>query len=127
LDEDCTDELYDVTILFANFAGFSEYCKSGEPEEVVKILSEVFQEFDQMCVKLKVYKVYTVGDCYIALGFNNKSNDEEHQGATDADNIIKMSTAMIDIIQKKKEQINHPGLNMRIGVHTVSLYLLSHP
>lgn len=121
LNEEATDELKDVTILFADIAGFSKYCASVEPEEVVKMLSELFHEFDQMCVRLKVYKVYTIGDCYVALGFNNKNSDELISGATDADNIIQMGIAMIRIIQVVKEQINHPGLNMRIGVHTVNL------
>jgi Adenylate cyclase, family 3 (some proteins contain HAMP domain) len=114
---DLTDVMEDATLLFADIAGFTKFSSSVEPEEVVKMLSELFTEFDQMCVKLKVYKVYTIGDAYVALGFLNAA---ERNPPVEANNIIKMGIGMIDIIKRVKKQLNHPGLNMRIGVHTVS-------
>ena len=121
VEEDPTDDLEDATLIFADIAGFTKFSSSVEAEEVVKMLSNLFMEFDQMCVKLKVYKVYTIGDCYVALGFTNKS---ERNPAQEANNIVRIGIAMIDIIQRVRVQINHPGLNMRIGVHTVR-YLLT--
>lgn len=35
-----------------------------------------------------------------------------------------MGIEMIDIIKRVREQIGHPQLNMRIGVHTVSIVYL---
>ena len=38
------------------------------------MLSKLFTNFDKKCNELEIYKVYTIGDCYVALGFieNNK-------------------------------------------------------
>ena len=35
------------------------------------MLKLLFTEFDKMCVKHDVYKVYTIGDCYVVMGFTN--------------------------------------------------------
>jgi class 3 adenylate cyclase len=66
------DIFEDTTILFADIKGFTEYsakCKS--PAEVVKMLKNLFIEFDKMCIVHNVYKVYTIGDCYVVLGFTD--------------------------------------------------------
>ena len=36
------------------------------------MLSKLFTKFDRKCAELQIYKVYTIGDCYVALGFLNK-------------------------------------------------------
>lgn len=69
---DLTDVMDEVTLLFADIKGFTQFSSSVTPEEVVKMLSGLFTEFDQLCVKLKVYKVYTIGDCYVVMGHLNK-------------------------------------------------------
>ena len=48
---DLTDEFKDVTILFADIAGFTSYSKSVRPEDVVFMLRSLFTEFDRMCQK----------------------------------------------------------------------------
>lgn len=50
-----------MTLLFADIAGFTKYSSSVEPGEVVKMLRYLFTEFDKMCIKHQVYKVYTIG------------------------------------------------------------------
>lgn len=56
------------TILFADIAGFTAYSSIRYPEDVVRMLRKIFTEFDKYCVDLNVYKVYTIGDCYVVLG-----------------------------------------------------------
>lgn len=29
--------------------------------------------FDRLCIKHNVFKLYTVGDCYVVLGFTNSN------------------------------------------------------
>ncbi len=36
------------------------------------MLSKLFTDFDKACNQLELYKVYTIGDCYVALGFLDK-------------------------------------------------------
>lgn len=110
------DEFEDVTMLFADIKGFTEFSAKRSPEEVVNMLRDLFTEFDKLCLKNKVYKLYTIGDCYVVLGMidgENRNSPEE-----EAKNIIFMAFSMIDAIKLVRKKINYNGLDMRIGIHT---------
>ena len=113
---DLTDEFDDVTLLFADISGFTKYSSSVSAEQVVNMLRSLFTEFDKCCLKFKVYKVYTIGDCYVVMGFTNayKRNPVE-----EANNVVRMGLSMIQIIRTVRDLINFPELDMRIGIHTV--------
>ena len=116
-----TDNFENVTILFADIAGFTKYSSSVRPEDVVNMLRKLFTEFDKECLKHKVYKVYTIGDCYVVLGFLNANTRNPLE---EAKNVVRMGFSMIDIISNVRQAINFPGLDMRIGVHTVKLFFI---
>lgn len=80
------------------------------------MVSNLFTEFDKATVKLNLYKVYTIGDCYVVLGFLDASRRNPE---LEAFNIVKMGFEMIDIIRKVRSIIKFEDLDMRIGVHTV--------
>ncbi len=86
------------------------------PEDVVNMLSKLFTKFDKECVKHKVYKVYTIGDCYVVLGFINAN---QRNPVEEAKNVVKMGQSMIEIIRVVRKEANFLGLDMRIGIHTV--------
>lgn len=64
-------------MLFADIAGFTKYSSSVEPEEVVNMLRILFQNFDEFCQKLGVYKLFTIGDCYVCMGILDANNRDE--------------------------------------------------
>lgn len=64
----------EVTVLFADIAGFTAYSAEVYPEQVVNMLRTLFTEFDKECVSNNVYKVYTIGDCYVILGMTDIKN-----------------------------------------------------
>lgn len=68
-----------------------------------------------MCLKNNVYKVYTIGDCYVVLGF---TNCYQRDYLEEAKNVVNMGIAMVDAIQKIREKLNFQELDMRIGIHT---------
>ena len=86
---------------------------------MVNMLRSLFTEFDKCCLKYKVYKVYTIGDCYVVMGFTNafKRNPIE-----EANNVVKMGLSMIQIIRTVRDVIKFPDLDMRIGIHTVNRF-----
>ena len=114
---DLTDSFKNVTLLFADIVNFTKYSSSVTPNDVVLMLRELFTEFDKTCSKLGVYKVYTIGDCYVVMGFFNALTRNPHKEAV---NVIKMGISMIKIIRNVRAKINFNELDMRIGVHTVS-------
>ena len=111
-----TDSIENVSILFADIAGFTQYSSNVTPEIVVLMLKKLFTEFDKLCLKHKVFKLYTIGDCYVVIGFLNARNRNPLQ---EAKNVVKMGFSMIDAIKSIRELIDFTSLNMRIGIHTV--------
>ena len=114
-----TDQFDDVTLLFADIAGFTKFSSSVNPEEVVSMLRTLFTEFDKSCLKYKVYKVYTIGDCYVVMSFTNSF---KRNPVAEAKNVVRMGLSMIEIIKQVKQVIGFKDMNMRIGIHTVRIY-----
>jgi len=113
---DLTDSLNNVTLLFADIANFTKYSSSVTPEIVVAMLKSLFTEFDKICLAYNLYKVYTIGDCYVVMSLNEGSRP--HSISEEVHNVLSMGFAMIDTIKTVRERINFPDLDMRIGVHT---------
>jgi class 3 adenylate cyclase len=80
------------------------------------MLSALFTEFDQVCLRYNNYKLYTIGDCYCALGFVDA---RDRNPPLEASNIVSMALEMVEIIREVREQVNFADLDMRIGIHTV--------
>lgn len=76
--------------------------------------------FDEKCLQHKVYKVYTIGDCYVVLGHTDK---EDRSPLKEAYNTVCMGFSMIEIIEELKKKLQIKTLAMRIGIHTVILVI----
>jgi class 3 adenylate cyclase len=105
-----------VTVLYADIVGFTNWSSNKSPTEIVGKLSELFKKFDLLCVKYNVYKVHTIGDCYVVLGINSK-NIEERDIEQECMNTVNMAFAMLDVIKEVNIE-QGIDLNMRIGLHT---------
>ena len=61
-------DLYnDTTVLFADIAGFTAWSSEREPTQVFQLLESLFHEFDAEAKSMKVFKIETIGDCYVAV------------------------------------------------------------
>lgn len=108
-----TDHFFQVTIIYADIVGFTPWSSGREAKEIVNMLSSLFTKFDKSSVKNNIYKVHTIGDCYVAMGYHGGAN---RSPAEECVNMIKFAYSMIKII--KKVQKENKELNMRIGLHT---------
>ena len=106
-----------VSILFADIVGFTQFSNDNGTRKVVEMLSQLFTAFDKECLRLNLYKVYTIGDCYVVIGFldedNRRSPEEE------ARDVALLAFSMIETINRLRAKLNITSLNMRIGIHTV--------
>jgi len=55
-----------VSMLYADLVGFTSFSAQVDPFKVMVFLNELFQVFDGLCDDFNVYKIETVGDCYVA-------------------------------------------------------------
>ena len=55
------------TVLFSDLAGFTAWSSSREPAQVFILLQTVYQAFDAIAKRRKVFKVETIGDSYLAV------------------------------------------------------------
>ncbi|OMJ96302.1 hypothetical protein SteCoe_30 [Stentor coeruleus] len=109
-----TDKINQVTILYADIVGFTAWSSTRTPEEIVTMLSELFTMFDKNCVNHNVYKVHTIGDCYVAMGYTGQAARDILQECI---NVIGFAQQTLEIIQNVNNE-NEINLNMRIGIHT---------
>ena len=56
-------EMHDqVTIVFSDIVGYTEISSTMSPTKVSDLLDRLYREFDQLCERLDVFKVETIGD-----------------------------------------------------------------
>lgn len=115
---DLIEEFQDVTILFADIKGFTNFSAHHPVPVVANMLRDLFTELDRLCLKNEVYKLYTIGDCYVAMGLidANLRNVEE-----EAKNVIEFAFQMLNMIKSVRKK--YPELEMRIGIHIVFLFM----
>jgi class 3 adenylate cyclase len=82
------------------------------------MLMELFKRFDDATKECHVYKVHTIGDCYVVMGFNGKVSMNMRNYYDEAKNVCKMGECMIKIIREVRKKVNFEALDMRIGIHT---------
>jgi len=109
-----TDKFDNMTLLYADIVGFTQWSSDKEPTQVVQMLSQLFEQFDKNCKELGIYKVHTIGDCYVVMGANS---DLSRDPAQEALKIVEFAQKMISVIHEAN-RVNRTSLNMRIGIHT---------
>jgi class 3 adenylate cyclase len=104
------DRLDEVTVLFADIAGFTAFAADRNAAEVVKVLGGLFSRFDALCAAHGVEKLKTIGDGYMAVA-GAPSGLPDHAVAA-AQVALGMMAAMAETVRE------HPGLGLRVGLNT---------
>jgi class 3 adenylate cyclase len=105
-------------VIFADIAGFTAWSSTREPSQVFSLLESIYSAFDKIAYHHGVFKVETVGDCYVAVvGLPDYREDHTLVAAKFArDSLHKMSE-----LTKKLEVTLGPDttdLELRVGLHT---------
>ncbi len=103
-----------VTVLFADFKGFSSIARTLKPQELVAELNDYFIAFDEIVEKFNLEKIKTIGDAYMCAGGIPTEND------THAINALEAGLAMQDFMRQRNAARKEKGLEvweLRIGIH----------
>lgn len=60
------------TVVFAELVGFTAWSSQHEPTQVFLLLQEIYQAFDKEAKKRGVFKIESIGDCYVAGKFTRR-------------------------------------------------------
>jgi class 3 adenylate cyclase len=108
----------DTTIMFADISGFTAWSSEREPSQVFILLETLYRAFDAVAHRLGVFKVETIGDCYVAVV--GLPDPNEHHA-------VVMTYFGYECIRQMKELVREleatlgPGtsdLCMRVGLHS---------
>ena len=107
-----------ATVMFADIAGFTAWSSTRDPAQVFTLLETIYSSFDAIAKKRKVFKVETIGDCYVACcGLPEPREDHAEVMAYFAQDC----RAKMNSVVRKLEVTLGPDtsdLAMRIGLHS---------
>jgi len=107
--------------MFADIVGFTSWASIRDPAQVFELLETLYRRFDRIAKKKGVFKVETIGDCYVAAtGLPNAMNDHAVAMASFARRCLE---CMLHTVAHLEESLG-PGtadLGLRIGIHSGSV------
>mmetsp|Transcript_21569 Transcript_21569/g.53327 ORF Transcript_21569/g.53327 Transcript_21569/m.53327 type:complete len:1140 (+) Transcript_21569:1556-4975(+) len=107
-----------TTIMFADIAGFTKWSSTHEPSHVFTLLETIFNAFDKIADKRRVFKVETVGDCYVAVcGLPDPCPDHAVVMARFAWECMRAMRKLKNKLEKKLGPDTRE-LDMRFGLHS---------
>ena len=107
-----------ATVMFADISGFTAWASVREPAQVFTLLEQIYNSFDVIARRRNIFKVETIGDCYVAVAGLPEPNPK-HAVAM-ARFATECRTKMKRVV-KKLEVILGPDtaeLSMRFGLHS---------
>eukprot|EP00977_Amphora_coffeiformis_P003232 scaffold599_cov180-Amphora_coffeaeformis.AAC.3 len=112
------DHIEESTIFFGDLVGFTQWSSTRKAEDVFELLETIFGVFDKVALRLKVFKVETIGDCYVAAtGVPDPQVDHAVIMVRFArECLARMRMLLQDIKGRLGEDTAE--LNMRIGIHS---------
>ncbi|CAB9519277.1 Receptor-type guanylate cyclase gcy [Seminavis robusta] len=106
-----------ATIMFADLKGFTAWSSNRPPSDVFMLLETIYHEMDAIAKRRKVFKIETIGDCYVAVCGLPRQRD---------DHAVVMARFAQDCLEKFHElvtmlDVDLPGtaaLELRTGLHS---------
>ncbi|TMK77535.1 MAG: adenylate/guanylate cyclase domain-containing protein [Actinobacteria bacterium] len=105
------DGFADVTVLFADIVNFTPLSDRVSPEQLVKLLDELFTDFDGLVERFNLEKIKTIGDAYMVAGGLPVERPDHAQAV--ADMALEMNKAV-----GRHGASAGDGFSLRIGMDT---------
>ncbi len=107
------DRFDDVSVLFADIAGFTPMSAKLSPGELVGLLNRVFSLFDRLVEEHGLEKIKTIGDAYMVAGSLPEPMPDH------LDRMVRLALAMQRAIDELGAESG--GMRLRIGIHVGSV------
>jgi len=103
--DDCTA----VSVVFADLVDFTAHAGRMRADELIALLDDVFRRFDGLAAELRVEKIKTVGDAYMAVAGAPLPREDHAQAAAE------MALAAVQAVRGSRWPDGDP-LEIRVGV-----------
>ncbi len=104
----------DVSVLFADFVGFSKIAEKLTPQQLVNELDVCFHKFDEIIAKYGLEKIKTIGDAYMCAG------GLPNGGGSQLNEMVAAAREMQQWLaqwNQERELRGLPRFDARIGIH----------
>jgi len=105
------DSLSEVSVLFADVVGFSALTSRVSSVDLVRLLDDIFTEFDALAEAQGLEKIKTIGDAYMVVG-GLPTPREDH-----ADAVAELALNMLACVKEGFGTLRTP-IQLRIGLNT---------
>jgi len=117
-DSPIADLFSNCTVLFADIVGFTSWSSERSPGQVFVLLENIYGAFDRIADRRGVFKVETIGDCYMAVtGLPNPQKDHAvimARFARDCRDQLNALTRSLEVSLGPETS----DLTMRFGLHS---------
>jgi class 3 adenylate cyclase len=101
----------ECTILFADICNFTKISSEMSAEDLVQMLNDLFNCFDDACLTHNIEKIKTIGDCYMAAsGIPEYKRDH-------AESMIEFAKNMLECVEEYNKKSGR-NIQIRIGVNS---------
>jgi class 3 adenylate cyclase len=112
----------DATVVFADIVGFTSWSSKRQPTEVFELLETLYHTFDEIAAKHGVFKIETIGDCYMAVtGLPEPQEDHAVRMVNFARECMIMKAPQV--LRGLSHQLGEDTseLGFRVGLHSGSV------
>ncbi len=110
-ESEIAESLREVSIVFADLAGFTALARSVSPQQLVRILARLFSAFDKEAERYGIDRIKTIGDAYMAIGGISRAVGRDH-----AEDAADFALAVQAVVRKHIAEFENP-IDVRIGLH----------
>ncbi|KXZ48227.1 hypothetical protein GPECTOR_29g131 [Gonium pectorale] len=106
--EDYAEAFECVTVLFSDIVSYTTIASAMEPIKVVRLLNEMYSEFDALVDQFECYKVETIGDAFMAVCGT--------QGEDPVAAAVKMARLATAMIERTRVLVSADGQKIQIRI-----------
>jgi adenylate cyclase len=106
------DTLSEVSIVFADLAGFTSLSRRLSPPDLIRLLDDIFSRFDHVAKRYQMNKINTIGDAYMAVGGMGRGDGVKDH----AENAAYFALAIQTEVRNMIAETGYP-VALRVGLH----------